>query len=110
MQQGTGTFVAGDTTYYNGFLIIDVKYVGNDTSIDLDYIKDPANSSFWDNPDATRVFAANDNGHAHFWTSTLTNDQVNTCPLDLKRYCNVLEGHFMYSKTNRYWARLIEKC
>ena len=89
-----------------GYQIIDVRYVGDDNSITLQYIQDNE-ATYWANPDATLVIPTIDEGHSHYLTATQYGATSQyTAVFDGTRWCNT--GHHAQNKSQYYWCRLIE--
>ena len=100
----------GNTDYM--YYIIDVKYVGVDNSITLQYIQDNE-ATYWAVPDATLIIPTCNDGGQHYWTSTQYSvEKATSFIADGTRYLNANIGNDGYTYGKSQWwfyARLIEK-
>ena len=96
----------------NMYYVIDVKYVGVDNSITLQYIQDNE-ATYWTVPDATLIIPTCNDGGQHYWTSTqYDTSKAYSFIADGTRYLNSNYGNSRYTYEKSQWwfyARLIEK-
>ncbi len=110
---GNTTASSGSGTIATGYWVVDVVYIGDNTNIDLAYIKNASNSSMWDNPDATLVLPAFAAGHCHYHSSTIGSNNYNqSVVLNLGYYIDSapnVNSWCYNTSTTYFFVRLIEK-